>query len=67
MVISGFCKHRYTQLEIQGRIRQVLTCRCTEVRSSLDYSINYKNDIAVLTTALEKLNLLSIEHYIFCD
>ena len=65
MAIPGSCKHRCTQLEIQGRIRQVLTCRYPEACSSLFYSINYKNDSAVLTTALGKPNRLGIDHYIF--
>ena len=67
MVISESCKHGYKQLEIRGRIPQVLTCRYTEASKSLVYSINYKNDGAVLATALETPNRLSIDYYIFCE
>ena len=65
MVVSGICKHRHTQLEIQRHIWQVLTCHYTKASGTLIYLINYKNDSAVLATALEKPNRLSIDNYIF--
>ena len=65
MVTSGSCKHRYIKRQIQGRIRQVLTCRYTEASSSFVYSIIYNDDSATLVTAFETPNRLTINHYIF--
>ena len=64
MVTSGSCKHRYIKRQIQGRIRQILTCRYTEASSSLVYSIIYKDDSATLATAFETPKRLSIGQYI---
>ena len=65
MVISGSRKHGYTQPEIQRSIWQVLNRHYTKARSSLVYSVNYKNDDAVLATALRTPNRLRINNYIF--
>ena len=65
MVTSGSCKHRYIKRQIQGRMRQVLTCLYRGAGSSFVYSIIYKDDSATLATAFETPNPLSINHYIF--